>query len=162
MTLDSEQLRAAMRAWTTGVTVVTTVHNGLKHGMTVNSFTSISLDPPLITISLQRSSHTRELVAESGVFGLTILAAGQKAVSDLFAGRAGQDEERFHAVETETLVTGSPLIKGGLAWLDCRIVETFDAGMNTLFIAEVEAARYEGGGTPLVYHNREYWNLSKL
>jgi flavin reductase len=65
-------------------------------------------------------------------------------------------------LQIQTLITGSPLIVGGLAWLDCRVVETFDAGMNTLFIAEVLAAQDTGDGQPLIYHNRKYWGLSHL
>ena len=162
MTLDSENLRAAMRAWSAGVTVVTAVQDGGKHGMTVNSVTSISLDPALITISLQQSSRTHEFVSKSRAFGLTILSADQSNISDLFAGRMPETEDRFAGLQTETLVTGSPLIVGGLAWLDCRVVQTFDAGMNTLFIAEVLAARGTGDGQPLMYHNRKYWRLSEL
>jgi flavin reductase (DIM6/NTAB) family NADH-FMN oxidoreductase RutF len=162
MTLDSENLRAAMRAWSAGVTVVTAVHEGIKHGMTVNSFTSISLDPALVTISLQQSTRTHEFVNKSHAFGITILSNEQAKVSDLFAGRMPEIEDRFADLKTETLVTGSPLIVGGLAWLDCRVVEIYDAGMNTLFIAEVVAARGTGEGQPLIYHNRKYWGLSEL
>jgi flavin reductase (DIM6/NTAB) family NADH-FMN oxidoreductase RutF len=163
MTLDAENLRAAMRAWSAGVTVVTATHNGQTHGMTVNSFTSISLDPALITISLKSGSRTQELVSDSQAFGLTMLASTQSDISDVFAGRFPEKEDRFSGLKTETLVTGSPLFTGGLAWLDCRVVETFDAGMNTLFIAEVVAAREFGDGQhPLVYHNRKYWQLSQL
>ena len=162
MTLDPENLRAAMRAWSAGVTVVTAVHEGSRHGMTVNSFTSISLDPALVTISLQQSTRTHELVTKSRAFGLTMLSSGQIKISDLFAGRVSNVEDRFADLKTETLVTGSPLIVGGLAWLDCRVVETFDAGMNTLFIAEVLSARGTGDGQPLMYHSRKYWKLSEL
>ncbi len=160
MTLDPENLRAAMRAWTAGVTVATTMHEGHKHGMTVNSFTSISLDPAMITISLQQSTRTHELISKSRVFGLTILSAEQARISDLFAGRFPDVEDRFSDLQTETLITGSPLIVGGLAWLDCRVMQTFDAGMNTLFIAEVVAARSFGDEHPLIYHSRKYWGLS--
>ena len=159
MTLDPEQLRAAMRAWTTGVTIVTASYNGERHGMTVSSFTSISLDPALITISLQAASRTCELVTQSGAFGLTILSADQQGLSELFAGRVLALDNRFDGLETETLVTGAPLIKGGLAWLDCRVVYHYDAGMNALFIGEVVAARSIGEGAPLVYHNRDYQQL---
>jgi len=162
MTLDPEKLRAAMRAWSAGVTVVAAVHEGNKHGMTVNSFTSISLDPALITISLQQSTRTHELVSKSRAFGLTILSAQQSKISDLFAGKMTEVKDRFSGLQTETLVTGSPLIVGGLAWLDCRVIETFDAGMNTLFIAEVLAAHDANEGQPLIYHNRKYWGLSQL
>ena len=162
MTLDPESLRSAMRAWSAGVTVVAAAHENERHGMTVNSFTSISLDPALITISLRKDTRTHELVTKSRAFGLTILSAGQKDISDMFAGRLPESEDRFSHVRTESLATGSPLISGGLSWMDCRIVQTFDAGMNTLFIAEVVAARGTGEGDPLIYHNRGYWTLEKV
>lgn len=162
MTLDPEALRSAMRAWSAGVTVVTAVYEGEMHGMTVNSFTSISLTPPLLTIALQQHTRTHELVVKSRAFGVTILSADQVKASDLFAGRMPEVENRIAAVKTETLVTGSPLIVGGLSWLDCRVLQTYDAGQTTLFIAEAVAARGTGSGEPLIYHNRNYWKLSKL
>ena len=161
MTLDSEALRTAMRAWSAGVTVVTAVHEGNTHGMTVNSFTSISLEPAIITISLQASTRTYELVSKSRAFGLTMLSIEQTKISDMFAGRMPEIEDRFADLPIETLVTGSPLIVGGLAWLDCQVLETYDAGMNILFIAQVLAARGIGG-EPLMYHNRKYWKLAQL
>ncbi|MEW6403827.1 MAG: flavin reductase family protein [Chloroflexota bacterium] len=161
MALTPEQLRAAMRAWTTGVSIVTAAYDGIQHGMTVSSFTSISLEPALISISLHTTSRTGELIHKAGAFGITILSAEQTQLSELFAGRTNENEDRFSSVETETLVTGAPLIKGGLSWLDCRVVHTYDAGMNTLFVAEVVAARGLEEGTPLVYFNRNYWGLSK-
>jgi flavin reductase (DIM6/NTAB) family NADH-FMN oxidoreductase RutF len=160
-TLDSEQLRGAMRAWSAGVTVVTAAYGGSRHGMTVNSFTSISLEPALITISLQTTTRTHELVSKAHAFGLTILSAEQAHLSDLFAGRNPEVQDRFSDIQTGKLLTGSPLIVGGLAWMDCRVVQTFDAGMNTLFIAEVVAARGSGEGQPLLYHNRKYWHLKE-
>ena len=160
MILDPEKLRAAMRAWSAGVTVVAATHEGYKHGMTVNSFTSISLEPAMITISLLSTTRTHELVSKSRAFGLTILSAKQSQISDLFAGKMSGVEDRFAGLQTETLVTGSPLIVGGLAWLDCRVVETFAVGINTLFISEVLAARDMHEGQPLIYHNRKYWTLS--
>ena len=162
MTLDPEALRAAMRAWSAGVTIVAAAHDGDRHGMTVNSFTSISLKPALITVSLQQHTRTHDLVVKSNAFGLTILSSEQKQISELFAGLMPEKkEDRFDGLKTETLVTGSPLIVGGLSWMDCRVVQTYDAGMNTLFIAEVVAARGTGSGEPLIYHNREYWKLSR-
>jgi flavin reductase (DIM6/NTAB) family NADH-FMN oxidoreductase RutF len=160
--LGSEQLRAAMRGWSAGVTVVTAIYEDSMHGMTVNSFTSISLDPAMITISLQASTRTHELVSKSRAFGLTILSEEQAKISDLFAGRTPDVQDRFAGLQTESLVTGSPLIVGGLAWMDCRVAQTFDVGLNTLFIAEVLAARGGGQGKPLIYHNRQYWGLSQL
>lgn len=161
-TLDPEKLRAVMRAWTAGVAVVTAIYEGKKHGATVNSFTSISLEPAMLTVSLQKSARTHDLILKSRTFGLTMLSAEQTHISDLFAGKMPGIEDRFAGLETQTLVTGAPLLSAGLAWLDCRVVETFDAVSSTLFIAEVLAAQVTGNGQPLVYHNRAYWNLSRL
>jgi flavin reductase (DIM6/NTAB) family NADH-FMN oxidoreductase RutF len=160
--LDSEKLRAAMRTWSAGVAVVTTVYEGRQHGATVNSFTSISLEPAMLTITLQKSALTHEMISKSRAFGLTILSVGQSKISDMFAGQVPGVENRFSGLQTQTLVTGSPLLVGGLAWLDCRVVETFTAGNSTLFIAEALAAHTMDDGQPLIYHNREYWKLSHL
>jgi len=159
MTLDPEQLRQAMRTWTTGVTVVTAIHDGQKYGMTVNSFTSISLEPPLVSLTLKKLTHTHELVEKSGEFAVTILAAHQKEYSDRFAGKHPEIKDRFEGVPTETISISAPLLKGGLAYFNCRVVNSIPVGENTLFVAEVIAAQGEGTGEPLVYHNRVYWNL---
>src|SRR5512133_1407713 len=109
----ADQLRAAMRAWTSGVTIVTAAYGGQQHGMTVSSFTSVSLDPPMIIVSLQTASRTHDVVVKAGAFGVTILAAGQRELSERFASHAWTMTERLDGLETETLVTGAPLIKGG-------------------------------------------------
>lgn len=158
--LSPEQLRVAMRAWTSGVTVVTAAHGNEQHGMTVNSFTSVSLDPPLIIISLQDSTRTRELVYHAQAFGVTILAEDQQRISDLFAGRGPASENRMAEVETEILVSGAPLIKGGLACFDCRVKQCIDVGPNTLFVGEVVAAFANSEGNPLIYHDRQYRKLA--
>ncbi len=155
----AEELRSAMRAWTSGVTIVTAAYAGEQHGMTVSSFTSISLDPPLVIISLQTVSRTHELVSKAQAFGVTILAADQRGLSERFAGRDSSSGDRLDGLETETFVTGAPLIKGGLAYLDCRVAQTIPSGMNTIFIGEVVAVRGDDHEHPLVYHDREYRKL---
>jgi flavin reductase (DIM6/NTAB) family NADH-FMN oxidoreductase RutF len=159
LNLDPEQLRQAMRSWSSGVTVVTASHEGEQHGMTVNSFTSVALEPPLIIISLQTDSRTQSLVSGARAFAVTILGEDQQELSDRFAGRIPDTEDRLAGLETETLVTGAPFIKGGLAYLDCRVTQTIPVGSNTLFLAEVVAAQGNGEGNPLIYHNRDYRKL---
>ena len=154
--LPTEQLRKAMRAWVTGIAIVTAAHQGERHGMTVSSFTSISLEPPLIMISLQTGSRTHDLVTGSNAFAVTILAEDQAEISKRFAGLIPDQDDRFEGLETETLVSGAPIITGGLAWLDCRVTQVIPAGTNTLFLAEVTAAHGDGAGAPLVYHDRDY------
>jgi flavin reductase (DIM6/NTAB) family NADH-FMN oxidoreductase RutF len=166
--VKGEKLRSAMRAWTAGVTIVTAAYNGSRHGMTVNSFASVSLDPPWVTISLQQATRTHELVLKAGAFGITILSAEQKDLSDRFAGHTPaqspewEPEDRFKGLVIESLVTGATFVKGGLAYLDCRLVQTISAGKNTLFIGEVVAALAAVQDQPLIYHNRKYWRLSDI
>jgi flavin reductase (DIM6/NTAB) family NADH-FMN oxidoreductase RutF len=157
--LDPEQLRQSMRAWTSGVTIVTASHAGEQHGMTVSSFTSVALEPPIIIISLQTASRTHLLVTQANAFAVTILSEDQQEISNRFAGRIADTEDRLAGLETETLVTGAPLIKGGLAYLDCTVMQSISIGTNTLFLAEVVAARGNGEGRPLVYHDRKYHKL---
>lgn len=156
---DPQSLRLAMRHWVAGVTVVTSVHQGVVHGMTVSSFTSISLIPPMILVSMDRASRTRALVSASGFFAVTILAREHEMLSERFAGRLGLDGERLEGLELETLVSGAPFIRGGLAYFDCRVASTQEAGTSTVFFGEVMAARSLPDGDPLVYSNRTYYRL---
>ena len=127
--------------------------------MTVSSFTSVALEPPIIIISLQTASRTHTLVTQANAFAVTILSEDQQEISNRFAGRIADTEDRLAGLETETLVTGAPLIKGGLAYLDCTVMQSISIGTNTLFLAEVVAARGNGEGRPLVYHDRKYHKL---
>ncbi len=156
MPADPEQLRAAMRKWATGVTVVSAQHNDVRHGMTVNSFTSVSLTPPLVMVSLERSTRTFNLVSQVKSFAITILSADQQDISDCFAGRCPDHVNRFEGLETFTLQTGAPFIRGGLAYFDCEVVSTYDAGTHCLFIGEVIAIQNGESEPPLLYYNRSY------
>lgn len=161
MTLDPEKLRRAMRAWTTGVAIVTSIYEDQQYGMTVNSFTSISLEPPVICVTLRRLTHTHDLVVKSGLFSVTILTAAQKELSDRFAGKIPNITNRFDGMQTETISLDAPVFKDGMAYFDCQVMTSMPVGENTLFVAEVLDARGEGEGEPLVYHNREYWRLAR-
>ena len=159
MTIQSEDLRKAMRNWATGITIVTVEHEGVQHGMTVSSFTSISLEPPLLSVSLYKSSRTHELVSTAEHFGVTILAADQEEISNRFAGRIPDTEDRFEGLEVETLLSGAPFITGGLSFFDCRVTQSIPLGTNTLFIAEILDARSLDDGNPLLYFNQKYQKL---
>ena len=161
MTLDSETLRRAMRAWTTGVAIVTSLHEGEQYGMTINSFNSVSLEPPVISVTLRRLTHTHDLVVKSGMFAVTVLTSAQKHLSDLFAGKIPNVTNRFDGLKTQKLLIDAPILENGMAYFNCRVMNAIPIGENTLFVAEVIAARGEGEGEPLVYHNREYWKLAK-
>lgn len=160
MPIDPEILREAMRYWSTGVTIVTASHQGIQHGMTVSSFTSVSLTPPQVLISLARNTRTHDLVMRSELFGVNVLHASQQDISDRFAGRVPDDLDRLEGLETFSLSTGAPFIRGGLAFFDCRVVTTLGSGTHTIFIGEVAAAQSQESNDPLIYFNRAYHTLS--
>jgi flavin reductase (DIM6/NTAB) family NADH-FMN oxidoreductase RutF len=159
MGIDPEILRRAMREWATGVTVVSALADGVHHGMTVNSFTSVALEPPLLLVSLERTARTHGLVDRSGIFGVSILDRRQREISDRFAGRETEHADRFEGLSTYTLVSGVRLLDGTLAGFDCRVVSRFEVATHTLFIGEVLGVRISDPGEPLLYYQRGYWHL---
>jgi len=162
MPADPEELRLAMRQWTTGVTIVSVQYKGRRHGMTVSSFTSVSLTPPLVLVSLEQVTNTHKLVEAAGIFGVSVLNQSQSEISDRFAGRVAGISDRFDGLETFTLVTGAPLLAtGALAWFDCRVVATYEAGNHTVFIGEVLAVQSSNNDLPLVYYDRDYRRLDE-
>lgn len=159
---NPNELREVLRFWSTGVSVVAATHAGILHGMTVNSFTSLSLEPALVMVSLEKVTRTHGLVQSAGAFGVSILAQEQRELSDRFAGRESELSDRFDGVEHFALEGGSPLLSRALAFFDCRVAATHDAGTHTLFIGEVLAAGSPPENEklePLVYFNRDYRRL---
>ncbi len=154
--VSPDALRFAMRRWTTGVTIVTASHETVQHGMTVSSFTSLSLDPPLVMVSLEITTRTHELVESSNCFGVTVLAADQQDISTRYSIPSTDSDYRFEEVGTFALRTGSPFIEGGLAFFDCRVVARHDAGTHTVYIGEVVAARQGEKQPPLLYFDQHY------
>jgi flavin reductase (DIM6/NTAB) family NADH-FMN oxidoreductase RutF len=154
-----EDLRRTMRHWVTGVSIVTSQHEGVRHGMTVNSLASVSLDPPTVLVTIQHDTRTYRLVSDSGIVGITVLSAAQAQLSDQFAGKIPEHADRFEGVETFTWLTGAPLIAGGLAYLDCRVNSIHPLEHSTLFILDVIGARPAEQDKPLVYFNRLYQEL---
>ncbi len=159
MSFDPEILRHTMRAWTTGVAILLSTHQEKTYGITINSFTSLSIEPPFITVVLRRSSFVHDLVSRSGMFSVNILAASQQELAENFAGKL-HAEDRMKTVALEFLPAGSVVLQECLAWLDCRVRQTVEVGQNTLFIAEVIAAQVYSTEDPLVYHNRAYHRLA--
>lgn len=144
--------RRTLGMFATGVTVLTTRVGDEIHGMTANAFMSVSLRPPLVLVSIDRRARMCGLLHEGTRLGVNVLEAGQAAVSDRFAGRPPQDgapEPRFE------LVRETPLVEGALAHLVTRIVRSYWGGDHSLFLGQVEYARY-GEGEPLLFHGGRY------
>ncbi|MBI4772331.1 MAG: flavin reductase family protein [Chloroflexi bacterium] len=160
MPVDPETLRSMMRSWATGVTIVASAHNGQQHGMTVSSFTSVSLEPPLVLVSLEKITRTHGLVEQAGRYSVCVLHQGQQAISDRFGGRDTEHSDRFEGLAVRPGLTGMPILGDALAYLECTVVAAHDAGTHTLFIGEVQAAAGPDGGEPLLYFDRNYRRLA--
>ena len=137
MTIDPRQLRDAFGAFLTGVTVVTT-HNaeGRPIGFTANSFTSVSLEPPLLLVCLAKTSRNFEAMTTGGRFAVNVLSEEQKDVSNIFARPV---EDRFATVAWAPGPHGSPVISGVAAWFDCGLHQVVDAGDHVILLGRIEA-----------------------
>ena len=154
MAIDGEQFRAAMGAWPSGVTIVTSRDGEQIHGMTVSDFSGASLDPPLALVCAAKTSITTGVIEAGRCFGVNVLRRDQTALSNKFASK--KDEfKRFEGVETFAAKTGAPLLKEALVNLDCRVVALHDAGDHILCVGEIEEALVHEG-EPLLYFRGSY------
>jgi flavin reductase (DIM6/NTAB) family NADH-FMN oxidoreductase RutF len=162
--VEPEALKEAMRTWLTGVAIVTGKYEEAIHGMTANSFNSITLEPPTVLVALRHHTRTRHLVNEGRVFAISILDTRQIRLAKRFAGQVDIDHPRFEGVETFELITGSPLIEGAIAFLDCKVIESFNVGNTTVFLGEVLASLIDTDDNhePLLYFNRQWRKLDKF
>ncbi|MCM2388834.1 flavin reductase family protein [Streptomyces albipurpureus] len=160
-TVRTEEFRAAMRCWATGVTVVTTEGPEGPHGMTVNSLLSVSLDPPTLLISLARRSRTHRIVEQTGGFTVNVLTADQRSLADRFSGRRDAGGEEFSGLEFRPSSDGGgPELEDSVAVLSCRTARSVEVADHTLFIATVLRTRLPSGtGGPLIYAGRRYHQL---
>ncbi|WDZ82833.1 flavin reductase family protein [Micromonospora cathayae] len=149
-----DAFRAAMAALPTGVSVLTTRHDGGVWGMTVGSLTSLSLRPPLLLVCLRRGSTSLELLAERGRFAVSVLAADQGPVADAFA----RPRDPGTAAESCAELAGLPVVDGALAWFTCRHRHTYLGGDHAIVIGAVEHATHRDGD-PLVRHASRYHRL---
>src|SRR6266849_3321053 len=131
MAIDEAAFKSAMSHFASGVTVVTTEHGGRPYGMTVASFASLSLHPPLVLVCIERSVKTHDAIAASGKYGVSILSSAQADISSKFASRS---DDKFNGVE---LIEGDldvPLIAGALTAIECRLYDQLPGGDHTIFI----------------------------
>lgn len=137
---DSRDLRDALGAFVTGVTVVTTTGlNGQPRGFTANSFTSVSLDPPLVLVCISRAAASLSVFQEAAGFAVNILAEDQRQVSHLFASK---DPKKFAAVVWSPGPAGNPIFDGAAAWVDCTRHQVVDAGDHVILIGRVVACAH--------------------
>ncbi|MBR9974597.1 MAG: flavin reductase family protein [Bacteroidetes bacterium] len=159
MTEQSMLFRRVLGSFATGVAVVTTKTDGRYFGLTINSFTSVSLEPMLIQINIAKNTTSHETMNASRHFVVNILAEDQQLVSTIFAG--APPAERFDHVETWEASSGCPVIEGSLAYIDVRLTATYDGGDHTIFLGEVvEMQPLRDDASPLLYYRGRYERLA--
>ena len=156
-TFSSKEFRSTVGAFATGVTVVTTRGEEHAYGMTANAFSSVSLDPPLILVCVINPSEGAEHITRNGCFAVNILSVDQEPLSRYFASRERpKGRDAFRDVPHRFAASGSPILEGSAAFMDCRLHATHEAGDHLIFIGEVLELDVQDGGTPLVFHGGGY------
>jgi len=157
MPIEKNELRRVMGHFATGVTIITTVSAaGQIHGLTANAFTSVSLEPPLLLISVDKKAESYPSFEESKVFTVNILSDSQEALSRKFA-VTGTD--KFTGVAYRSGGNGAPILYGVIGHIECRLYATYDGGDHTLYLGEIMEAETREG-KPLLFYRGGYRALS--
>lgn len=152
--LDPARFREIMGHYPTGVTVVTALHrDGTPFGLTANSVTSVSLDPPLVLVCVSEKSSSLGAILASGAFAVNVLGAGAATTAVRFA--EVDTERRFDGVGYTVGDGGSPILDGVVAWLSCTLYRTFEAGDHLILVGRVQSAD-AAGGDPLLFVRGRY------
>lgn len=163
-TIDSGTFRRVMGHFVTGVTVVTALDGERPFGITVNALSSVSLDPPLVMVALDRRRFLTPIVRSAGRYAVNILSEEQQDLSDCFAGASVEPGRAdFCGAAWHPGDTGLPLLDGAIATLECSVVETFSAGDHDLFIGRVDLLSNEPNRhpMPLLYYRRNYLRIER-
>lgn len=160
MSIDPSTFRAVMGRFASGVTVVTTCEGSRRLGITVNAFTSVSLDPPLVLICIDRSSRLHDILLRTRIFAVNFLSEDQARVSTCFASPSKERYDTFCGVASHTEATGAPVFDESLGFVDCRIVDVYPGGDHSIVVGRVEALAMSDG-EPLLYFRSHYLNLAE-
>lgn len=156
MPVDESEFKRAMSHFASGITVVTTEAGGEKFGMTVASFASLSLQPPLVLVCLEKTPRTHDAIVAAGKFAVNILSTRQCDVSTIFATKTG---DRFEGIGSHAGALGLPLIDGALASVECKLYAQLPGGDHSIFVGEVIATEFNEG-SPLIYYRSGYHELA--
>jgi flavin reductase (DIM6/NTAB) family NADH-FMN oxidoreductase RutF len=159
MTIDAARYRQIIGHFATGVTVITSAHDGWLHGMTANAVTSVSLDPLLLLVCIDHTAHAHEQLVASGRFGVNILTEDQEDVSRLFASHEPPEQGSLRGVAYHLSQHGAPIIEGCLAYFECEVSERFQGGDHTIFLGAVHAGEVLKEALPLVFFRGGYRRL---
>lgn len=153
MAIDQRHFRDVMGTFATGVTIITTVVEGSAHGITANSFSSVSLDPPLVLFCLGRSSTNFDAFMATDNFAVNVLSAGQDKLSTHFAMFEG---DRFEGTDWSTWETGAPILEGVVSAADCLLEARHEAGDHVIIVGRALRAETVSDKPPLLYQRGRY------
>lgn len=159
-TAEGVQFRAAMRQLAAGVAVVTTLDDGLRYGITATSAASVSEDPALISVGINKQSWICEALMRSRIFCISILGVSQIGIAKAFS--TMPRERRFDAGEWQTLATGAPALTGALAVFDCEIFTSIEVKTHHLVIGQILTTRIADSAAPLIYRDRRYLTVGEV
>jgi flavin reductase (DIM6/NTAB) family NADH-FMN oxidoreductase RutF len=158
MSIGAAEFRRVLGHYATGVTVVSSVDgDGTVWGLTANAVSSVSLDPPLVLICIDREADTHRAIEASDAFAISVLDEDGERLARRFAD--APVETKFEGIAYREEVTGAPVLDDALAWVDCRLWATYDGGDHSIFVGEVVAADAREG-PPLLYFRGGYGRLS--
>ena len=159
MTTADDHFKGALASWASGISVVTTNAEGLLYGLTVSSFSSVSLDPPLIMVCLANTNRMARMIQDAQTFAVSILGAHQQEASGYFATPGREPTTDFVQIDGEWTVAGVPVVSDAMAYVVCELHETHAAGDHQIVIGRVVHA-VTRPGEPLVYFRRGYHTLA--
>jgi flavin reductase (DIM6/NTAB) family NADH-FMN oxidoreductase RutF len=153
-------LRNIFGMFATGVTVITATADAGVHGMTANSFTSVSLRPPLVLVCVLRSGTMHQAILDGKAFGISVLSSRQRTLAQYFAGRRPHDSQEFDVVDWRPgACTGVPIIGDALAWMECRLDSVYDGGDHSIFLGAVLDLGRSAAADALLFFGGEYRQL---
>ena len=158
MAFDSKLQRKIMGRFATGVTVVTTAGSRGMGGLTANAVASLSLDPPLVLVAVDKRAGSYPEIKENGCYAANILSADQEEISKRFATPGPKD---FSGLKWKVAVTGAPIIEDSLGFVDCRLADILPGGDHDIFIGEIVAGDVRDDGQPLLYFSGKYHRLAE-
>ena len=156
--IDAPLYRQVMGHFLTGVTVITAMCDGVPVGLAASSFTSLSLDPPLVLFCAGTSSSSWPRIQEAGHYCVNVLASSQEHISRQFSSKV---QDKFQGVGWRAERTGSPVLTDALAWIDCRIENEFDGGDHIIVVGRVLACGNQDDQAPLAYFRGGYGNFTR-
>ena len=156
MSVDPQEFRSIIGHFATGVTVITTAAGDEYQGMTANAVSSLSLDPVMLLISVEKTTHTHRVLEAGGIFTVNILGEHQQAMSSLFAKRNEPELGTLRGVPFVVGSTGAPRLEDCLAFLECRVVDMLDGGDHSIFLGEVVHEGIVNDVKPLLFFRGRY------